>query len=246
MTIYFNPATEKYPAKLNISLEKLTVADIIGIQELIVSATADSLDMTMILSESCIGIESRERTFKPANSKCNLTFKREKKQQYDVEQKKYVEVEVSKDENYLFLVLSDYFTQHPANGYTGQIQPWINPFFWELINQNTPVSIEMAEGMKNKLFTLQPLETLSIFTDDDKIKLTNTTNYGGSKTGYAKAETEAEKIAARLYFFKTQTASLIDWQTIGELGVILPGLDAEMREAVNLAIELTIKLIGGK
>lgn len=247
MTIYFNPASEKYPAKLNISLEKLTVADIIGIQEMIVSNTADTIDMTMILSNSCIGIESKDRTFKAENNKCNLSFKREKKQQYNVDQKKYEEVEVSKDENYLFVILSDFFTKNPAVGYTGQILPWINPFFWELINQNTAASSEMAGTMRDKLFTLRPLATLSTLTEEDKNKLTTVASYGnGSKGGYTKAESEAEKLAARLAFLKAQTSSLFEWQTIGELAVIIPGLDVDISAATKLAIELSLKLIGGK
>ncbi|MCC3445782.1 MAG: hypothetical protein JGK01_29940, partial [Microcoleus sp. PH2017_03_ELD_O_A] len=222
MTIYYNPATEKYPAKLNVSPERLTVADTIAVTEMIVSLSPDSLDMTMILNASCVGIESRDKGFKAENSKCNLSFKREKKQQYSVEQKKYEEVAVSKDENYLFVILSDFFVKNPAVGYTGQILPWINPFFWELIDQNTAASSAMAGTMKDKIFSLSPLPALNYLTEEDKTKLVAGANqFSNNKGAYTKAESEAEKLQARLAFLKAQTSCLFEWQTLGELALII-------------------------
>ncbi|MCC3639077.1 MAG: hypothetical protein JGK13_32930 [Microcoleus sp. PH2017_37_MFU_D_B] len=224
MTIYYNPATEKYPAKLNVSPERLTVADTIAVTEMIVSLSPDSLDMTMILNASCVGIESRDKGFKAENSKCNLSFKREKKQQYSVEQKKYEEVAVSKDENYLFVILSDFFVKNPAVGYTGQILPWINPFFWELIDQNTAASSAMAGTMKDKIFSLS-----------------------NNKGAYTKAESEAEKLQARVAFLKAQTSCLFDWQTLGELALIIRAdPDSDIGLSTKLAIELAVKLMGNK
>ncbi|MCC3428510.1 MAG: hypothetical protein JGK12_32570 [Microcoleus sp. PH2017_01_SCD_O_A] len=226
MTIYYNPATEKYPAKLNVSPERLTVADTIAVTEMIVSLSPDSLDMTMILNASCVGIESRDKGFKAENSKCNLSFKREKKQQYSVEQKKYEEVAVSKDENYLFVILSDFFVKNPAVGYTGQILPWINPFFWELIDQNTAASSAMAGTMKDKIFSL---------------------SFSNNKGAYTKAESEAEKLQARVAFLKAQTSCLFDWQTLGELALIIRAdPDSDIGLSTKLAIELAVKLMGNK
>lgn len=242
MTIYFNPATEKYPAKLNIETERLTVADIIGIKECVVLASDSSIDFVAILSDECVGIQSKEKNFQALNKKCKFSLYKDKKQQYSVDEKKYIDTPVTEDENYLFVILRDYITKNPAVGYSGQILPWINPFFWELINQNTAASSLMAEGMKNKLFTLSPLEALTELTDDDKKSL-SASSFNGGKQAYAKAESESEKLQARFAFFKSQLTPLIgDFGSIGELAVIVPGLADEVKDAALVAINILLRM----
>ncbi|MCC3410009.1 MAG: hypothetical protein JGK17_31635 [Microcoleus sp. PH2017_10_PVI_O_A] len=243
MTIYFNPATEKYPAKLSIEEKNLTATDIIGIQEMVVSVSPDAVSLCIVLSESSLGIVSKDKNFIPTGKKCNLAFYKSKKQAYSQEEKKYIEVAVSQDENYLFLILRDYFVKNPAEGYAGIIAPWLNPFFWDLINKNTAASSEMAGEIKDKLFELTPLTKLGYLTDEDRTKLAQATVSKESFTT-ARQETEAEKLAARLAFLQQQLATLdIEFKSLSELALVIPVLPSDIAPAVNLAIEWTFKLI---
>lgn len=246
MTIYYNPASEKYPAKFNVNEKSITVADVIGVQEMIVNVTPDSVDMCIVMSSDTVGVTSKDKNFKPAGNKGILSFKKDKKQEYSVDEKKYVEVAVSTDENYWFTILSDYFAKNPAPGYSGQILPWINPFFWELINQNSSASSEMAGTMKDKLFALTPLNVLTSLTDDDKTKLISTSSFGSKGSFGAKQESEAEKLAARLAFFNQQVGTLVEFKSIGELAAMMPAIGADVAPAVKLATEITLKIIGSK
>ncbi|MCC3569532.1 MAG: hypothetical protein JGK32_30365 [Microcoleus sp. PH2017_31_RDM_U_A] len=249
MTIWMFAATEKYPARLDVN-ENLVEADTIGVKEMIAHVTPDSVDMCMILSASTTGVITKEKGFLPAGVKCNLSFRKDKKQVYDQDSKKYVEAPVSKNENYLFVVLKQYFENNPATGYTGVIKPWLNPYFWKLIDKNTEQSSIMAEEFKDGLFNLEPLTSnLAILTEDDKNKLTASFGSGNAynKGAYTKAESEAEKLQARLAFLKAQTSCLFEWQTLGELALIIRAdADSDIGLSTKLAIELTVKLMGNK
>ncbi|MCC3595242.1 hypothetical protein, partial [Microcoleus sp. PH2017_28_MFU_U_A] len=68
-----------------------------------------------------------------------------------------------------------------------------------------------------------------------------------NKGAYTKAESEAEKLQARLAFLKAQTSCLFEWQTLGELALIIRAdADSDIGLSTKLAIELTVKLMGNK
>ncbi|MEG4641321.1 hypothetical protein [Microcoleus sp. Aus8_D4] len=224
MTIFFNAATDKYPAKLNIASKNVAPKDTIAVSELVAHCDDNRVATKAILSEGCTGVKNyKDQGWKASSELVTFNFYKNKRPRWNQDTKQMVDVEVDSDENYLYTRFKYFLEAANANCFSGTICPYINPFFYELVEKQNETATQMAEEIVAKIILLTP-------TALSKLTLADIATLGESKSlrggnGYAKAQSEGEKLAERLLFLQTQLEPLIQFKYLAELALTLLALE---------------------
>lgn len=252
MAIYFNAATEKYPlSKLNILWDSLVLTDTINFSECIYTATADFIALFGVLDNNCAGIiKSKDKDWKPNSEAAALFVYAKEKDVWDNNVGKFVTQKVHKDENYLYLRLFEALEGLADDAkFSLSSQPLPNPTLQTLIDKNQP---ELYMDLMQQL--LAPHLQIGAATTDlltpektkpflDAIsKIGSGSGFNGNKS-YKPAETEQQKLQARLTFVMAQMKPNFECATISELVYNITAIDDK---AGLLALESIIRLMGAK
>ena len=196
-----------------------TSKDVLHFKEVVLVATETEVTCYGVLTSNSVGVGcSKDKDWKPDGAKVTYRVFAKEKQQWDKEAGKFVTAAVHRDENLLHKILSDVCKTFPEKAIlTGNITPWINPYFWELDagdESNLPLLQKLTSQVESLRLAIEPFE----LSETEIATALETSSYSGKKGGtYAKAETESERLNARLVFFKEQLADLFEFTTLYDL-----------------------------
>ncbi|MGL5922558.1 hypothetical protein [Chroococcidiopsis sp.] len=232
MSINFSAKSDKYPAKLWFSDEKITPTDRIVFSEVYFKVSDDSISLCGFLSSQSIGLTNyKDKDWKPEGQEALLTIYKSKKQQWNDSIKKFEAVDVSASESYLFnLVSAKLKTFDPLACVCLSLVPYISPMFFDILDDQTKPGLDEATFQVQAKMLEKIVENTCVvavgttqrLTDEHRSLLNKTTASGsGNSWGGSKSETEAEKLEARWLFIKKHLSSVGQFETIGDIAIAI-------------------------
>lgn len=218
---------------------------------------------------TCIGVleglvnykNYKDAGWKPEGQKVTFKVYKSKKPEYDRDLRKYKDTEPTESEKHLYELLANRALS--SSKFKGRISPWVNPMFFELIEQVQKVDdtqktflFSQCDKLNTQVVSLEVIPTLTLLAESDLKELADTSASAGegnkkSYSGYSKPETEAEKLQARFLFLKEQLKSAFDFKDLYDYclqRVYISHPVATEKEAMDLALTqvhvLILDLIG--
>ncbi|MEG4864487.1 MULTISPECIES: hypothetical protein [unclassified Microcoleus] len=198
----------------------------------------------------------KDANWKPEGQKVIFKVYKSKKPEYDRDLRKYKDTEPSNGEKHLYELLAS--KTKLFSKFKGRICPWINPMFFELIEQVQKVDDDtkkeflysQCDRLNAQVVALEPINELTSITETDLKELAADAGVGaGKKTysnNYVKPESESEKLLARLAFIKQELASGFEFKDLFDLhlqAMYLANPDVKQPEAVTRALTSALETI---
>ncbi|HBK21652.1 MAG TPA: hypothetical protein DDZ60_03835 [Planktothrix sp. UBA10369] len=217
MTINFSTNKDGI-SSLYVNYESLSNSDSIYWDEAVIFRDEDKITIFGIISSASRGVVSyKDRNWRPDFQECTLKIYAKKKSQWDTASSKFITVDVGKEEAHLYLVLLTIQTTNSNNAVLrGPLNPWLNPFFWDL-NLSDPASDRIGEQFVKQLhqLTLHPnpsrLSVTQIQPQEASVK-----KLGGGGN-WAKGETELERLIVRSQYLESQGTLIFDYKSLYDL-----------------------------
>jgi hypothetical protein len=196
-------------------LGESTVAnDRIVWQEVALISNDDTITCYGVLSADSLGLVNyKDKAWYPNGKKAVLKVNgSQEKDAWDKEESKFKKIPTPKDELLLYKLLKKAIEQHPQTCFTGHISPWLNPFYWEFLQEDA--NSLRAQKMQDDLVCLNPCtQTLLTQSEIDAfIASMPKAKYGGFK-----GETESSRIKARMDFMTLQMADVAQFRDLYDL-----------------------------
>ncbi|WP_377478897.1 MAG: hypothetical protein P2A85_09140 [Microcoleus anatoxicus] len=236
MSISVSTKDNFYALYLN---ESVVANDRIVWQELVLISNDDTITCYGVLSADSLGLVNyKDKTWYPNGKKAVLKVNgSQEKDAWDKEESKFKKIPTPKDELLLYKLLRKAVEQHPQTHFVGHISPWLNPFYWEFLEEdaNSP----RAHKMHDDLVRLSPCtQTLLTQSEIDVFtaSMPKAKSYGGFK-----GETESSRIKARMDFLTLQMADVAQFRDLYDLAcqIVMASESSEHLTPIKI-LELSI------
>jgi hypothetical protein len=203
---------------LYINHESLSSTDSIYWDEAVIFRDVDKITIFGVISSASKGIVCfKEKSWRPDFQECTLKVYAQKKQQWDSPTSKFITVDVCKEEAHLYLVLQEIQKNNGSDTILkGTLNPWLNPYFWELGTDETSVNIS-AQFVGN-LCRLTPHSSPKRLQSEkiEQARGVSNKKTGGS-FGYQKGESELERLSIRYEWLHSQFKDLYEYNSLYDL-----------------------------
>lgn len=215
MTIYFNAAKEaSKPNSLSVKHDRVMEKDTIHLTECLWSVSETKISLIGILGSDCTGIENYDdKSFKLEGKKVAFSFLRDDNPVYNKETRQTTIEPAGDEQKLVFEALRaslEKLTASNAVCASAVMKPAANTIHLQLYRSPDPAQKALLSQFTTSMFVFVPVEPKELTrSDTDFINALVAQKPGefkkmGSGGTYKPAETEAEKLQARLAFIKAQ------------------------------------------
>lgn len=232
--------------------DNLSSVDRIVWEECVLFQVEDSIICWGLLSKDCVGLTNyKNKDWQPAGAKVSLKIHGGMiKQAWSKDAGKYQDAPVPRDELTLYTFLSNILVAHDDCHLKGFISPWINPYYYEFVTSQTDAP--RAKKILDETVSLLPIVGEGRLTTAEVVEVGKTLQSVGKKAygggNYAKSETEAERLKARLDFFTAQMSEVCEFKSLYDLSQQLASIrpankDLSTDELLDKTIIQTVEFI---
>lgn len=249
MTIYFNPTKDSAkPNNLAVKQDRVMEKDCIHLTECMWSIAEAKISFIGILGTDSNGIECfDDKSFKPGGQKVAFSFNRDENNVKNKDTGKWETELASAEQKLVFKVLSDALAALPegTNCATAKMRPAASGILLDMWGSDNPAKRALIPDYTQHMFVFDPVQPKELSATDAEfvgaLVKQKPGEYKTSGGNYKPAETEAEKLQARLAFLKAQMP-ILKSDTVLDMYLELKGIQNPDFEQ---AFAVVLRIIGG-